>query len=198
MANTYNEFARVIILDTDDIFTFNNSTDANSGFRSAWVNKIRLRPSASGDGVQFQTLQKNSTPTLAVAEDTYSVTSTYRITDDSAGGVFSGASAGDWAYIKHSSSGNNLGWFSVTAVDGSSHYIDVAYGTRALTNDTNANYIIDIFTPELAIVLVSPTGDTGGASIETEEIDFGPKGRHFNNLAMYALSSSATVDVFLA
>ena len=146
MAHVYNQNAKLFILDGDGLITFADVTDADSGFRGIWVRKIRYVPATTGQGTQFQTLNTTDTPTLTVAEDTYSVTNTYRITDDSAGGVFSGASAGDWAHIHHSSSGNNLGWYAISGVDGSSHYIDVTYANRALTNDTNANYQIKSYT----------------------------------------------------
>ena len=192
MANTYNENARLISLTVADIFTFTNNTDANSGFRPMWVRKVVLRPAAASNEVIFKTLQTNSTPTLAVSEDTYTVTSTYRITDVSSGGVFNGATAGDWAHIRHSSSGNNKGWFYISAVDGSKHYIDVAYADRALTNEASKNYIIDIYTPETAMTLVA-----AGTEVMSEELDWGSKGRYFHNLGLHSITAG-TVDIYLA
>ena len=192
MANTYNENARLISLTVADIFTFTNNTDANSGFRPMWVRKVVLRPAAASNTAIFKTLQTNSTPTLAVAADSYTVTSTYRITDVSSGTVFTGATAGDWAHIKTSSSGNNKGWFFISAVDGSKNYIDVAYGTRALTNDTAQTYTIDIFTPETAMTLVA-----AGTEVVSEELDWGSKGRYFHNLGLHSITAG-TVDIYLA
>ena len=192
MANTYNENARLISLTIADIFTFTNNSNANGGFRGIWVRKVVLRPAAASNTAIFKTLQTNSTPTLAVAADSYTVTSTYRITDVSSGGVFNGASVGDWAHIKVSSSGNNKGWFYISAVDGSNQYIDVAYGTRALTNDTAQTYTIDIYTPETAMTLVA-----AGTEVMSEELDWGSKGRYFHNLGLHSITAG-TVDVYLA
>ena len=187
MANVFNDVAKLWIATNDDILSHLDHTDANSGLRPVCIRMIRYQPATTGQGVSFKTVDPGGTPTVAISADTYTVTSTYRITDDSASNVFVGASAGDWVHIKVSSSGNNLGWYAITAVDGSTDYIDVAYLNNVLTNDTSAVYTMDIYTPESAVVLVSPTGDAGGASVESEVIDFGPNGRWFSNFGMYAI-----------
>jgi len=187
MANVYNALSKMWVIDDDDILSLKTKTDANSALLPVIVRMIRYVPAATGQGVQFQTCNINGTPTVDIAADVYSVTNTYRITDDSAGAVFNGASVGDWAHITTSSSGNNLGWYLIDAVDGSKQYIDVAYGTRPLTNDTNETYTIKIYTPETALIIVSPTSGAG-AEVVTEVVDFGSRGQCFENLAMYGIS----------
>ncbi|GAF92981.1 unnamed protein product, partial [marine sediment metagenome] len=194
-SNVYNTQGKLYVLDTNDIISLADTADFGSGLRPVCVQMIRYRPAATGGAVGFQTLDRSKAVTVAIAADSYTVTSTYRITDVSSGGVFSGAAAGMWANIKHSSSGYNEGWFLITAVDGSSHYIDVAYG-RALNNDIAETYTIDIYTPENTVILVSETGDSGAQSIASEVIDFGPGGRIFENLSMYAIVGG-TADVYV-
>jgi len=196
MANSYNDQGFLWTLDTADIISMKKKDDADSPLVPICVEKIRFRPATSGEGCTFQVLDLSNSVTLAVAKDTYTVTSTSRITDDDSGAVFNGAAAGMWAHITNSSSGNNQGWFLITAVDGSKHYIDVEDGTRALTNEVNKDYTIDIYTPEDTVVIVSDTGDTGGASINTEEVHFGCYGRRFVNLAMSSIDGG-TCDVHI-
>lgn len=196
MSNSYKDDARLWTLDDDDILSRKNKTDAGSGLVSTCVRMVRYRPATTGQSVQFQTLNTSDTPTLAISVDTYSVTSTYRITDTSTGAVFNGATAGDWVNIYSSSSGNNLGWYLIDGVDGSKHYIDVAYGTAPLSNDTSENYEINIYTPEVCMILVSMTS-SADAEVKTEVIDWGENGRTFTNLAMYPISGG-TCDVYLS
>lgn len=195
MSNVYNDDARLWTLDDDDILSRKNKTDAGSGLVSTCVRMVRYRPATTGQSVRFQTLNTSDTPTLEISADTYTVTNVKRITDASSGAVFTGATAGDWVNIRTSSSGNNLGWYLIDAVDGSKHYIDVAYGSAPLTNDTTKVYEINIYTPEICMNLVSMTSSSD-AEVLTEVIDWGPYGRVFTNLAMYPISGGAC-DVYL-
>jgi len=198
MANAFNDWARTYELDTADIISFNPHTDPEK-LRPICIRRIELRPNATGDGVQFTTVNPSSDPTLTLTGDTFTVTSTYRISDD-AGAALTQASCavGNWVNVSASSSGNNLGWYYISANDGSNVYIDVAYGTNALTNEANQVYTLKIYTPETAMIMISETGDTGAKSIKTQVIDWGEKGRWFQTLAMHALSTSANVMIHLA
>lgn len=197
MANTFSDNAKLWQLSTADIVSFRNHSNHNSGLVGVWIRKVRFRPNATGDGVQFQTLQVNSTATLSVATHVVTVSNTSRITDADSGGIFDGAVIGQWVRISWTSTGNNKGWYYVTAVDATKHYVEVENGTDALTNETSKTYTLDFYTPEVCMVLVSPTGDTGAKLIQAEELDFGDVGRYFPNLGMTALSASGNVDVYL-
>ena len=196
MSNVFNLNAKLWVLDTADIISHRKKDNANSGMRPTCIRMIRYRPTTTAHTCIFNTLNTSDTPVLAIAVGQYDVTNTSRITDDPAAAAFNGAAVGDWAHIKTSSTGNNLGWFLVTAVDGSKHYIDVEDDTRALTNDTDAEYTIDLYTPEICIKLVAETGDSGAAAIKTEVIDFGPNGRWFVNLALASIDSNEC-DVYI-
>lgn len=193
MSNVFNLNAGLWILDTADIISHRKKNDANSGLVATCVRMIRYRPTTSGHSCVFTTLHTGGTPTLAVSVDAYTVTSTERIEDtDTTGAIFTGATAGDWAHVKTSTSGKNLGWWLVTVVDGSKNYIDIEDDTRVLT-DESAEYTIDIYTPEICVKLVSETGNT---AVKTEVIDFGPNGRWFTNLALATIDSNE-VDVYI-
>lgn len=196
MSNVFNLNAGLWILDTEDIISHRKKDNANSGMRPTCIRMIRYRPTTTAHTCIFTTANLGATPTLAIAVGQYDVTSTTRITDDPAAAAFNGASVGDWAHIKTSSTGNNLGFYLIITVDGSNHYIEVEDDTRALTNDTNAEYTIDIYTPEICVKLVAETGDSGAAAIKTEIIDFGPNGRWFTNLALATIDSNE-VDVYI-
>jgi hypothetical protein len=196
MANNFKDFAKHWELDTDDILTFKQHDDPNSGLQGIWIRRVCLRPNATSDGVQFMTLQPGTSPALTIAGEQVSVTNTSRITDDDSGAAFNGATIGDWLHIWETESGNNKGWFYISAVDGSNNYVDVENGTNALTNENNINYSMKFYTPEMCMILVSPTGDSGAQLIQTEVLDW-PEGRFYSNLGMYALSSSAAVDIYL-
>jgi len=198
MANTFNDTGRLWELDADDILSFKDHDNPNSGLMPIVMRKVILTPAATGDGVTFKTLKPNATPTVNVGSLTFTVTSTYRITDPASGAVFTGASVGDWLHVHESpESGNNLGWFYITAVDGSKHYVDVAYAQNALTNETTKTYSIKIYTPESCMVMVSPTGDTGAKLIQAEVLDWGDSGRRFYNLGMFGLSASCTARIYI-
>jgi len=199
MANTFNNQARTYELDTADIISLQVPQDDPTKLRPICIRRVELRPNATGDGVSFTCIQPGSTPTLTLTQDTFTVTSTYRITDD-AGAAITAASfaAGNWLELSDSESGNNEGWYYISAVDGSNTYVDVAYGQNALTNEASKAYTLKAYAPENAMILVSETGDTGAKSIKTEVLDWGEKGRWFPNLAMHALSSSANVMIHLA
>ena len=195
MANAFNANAKVWALDSVDLLSHKNKSDANSGFVPTCIRMVRFRPAATTDTCIFNTIQPSATPDLAIASDTYTVTNTARITDASSGAVFNGAAVGDWAHLINGS-GVNEGWYLITAVDGSKHYIDVAYSTRVLTNETSKLYTIDIYTPETCMYLICETGDTGAKAIKTEVIDWGPQGRYFTNIALGTIGGG-TVDVYL-
>jgi len=199
MPNVFNNQARTYELDTADIVSLGVPQDDPTNLKPIRIRRVELRPNATGDGVQFTCVQPSSTPALTLTDDTFSVTSTYRISDD-AGAALTQASCavGNWVNVTASSTGNNLGWYYITANDGSNVYIDVAYGQNALTNDTSAVYTLKIYTPETAMIMVSETGDTGAKSIKTQVVDWGEGGRWFPNLAMHALSTSANVMIHLA
>jgi hypothetical protein len=194
MSNIFNDQGRLYTLDTDDIITLWNHLATSGtparGLKSIWIDKICLRPSAASNSVEFHTLQVSKTPTIDIDDDTFTVTSTSRITDDS-GTIFSGAAIGDWVNI-HSSptSGNNTGWYYINAVAGGNTYIDVEDDTNALTDEANKIYSMDIYTPEKCIHLVSR-----GTEVVTEKFD--GKKKHFINLGMKALTAGA-VDIYIA
>ncbi len=196
MGNIFNEHGRLYILDTDDIITLWNQSAASGtparGLKSIHVRMICLRPNAVSNSVEFHTLQVNSTPTLDIDDDTFTVTSTSRITDDGGGTIFTGASIGDWVNI-HSSptSGNNTGWYYINAVAGGKTYIDVEDSTNALTDEASKVYSMDIYTPEKCAHLVSQ-----GTEVVTEKLDFGHKGRRFINLGMKSLTAGH-VDIYI-
>lgn len=199
MANTFNENGRLWNCATDDILTFNVQTDANSGLKPVTIRKIVCRPATTGDGVIFDTLSIGSTPTLTLTDDTFNVTGTDTISD-AAGSALTQASCtvGNWLNITKSSTGNNLGWWYISANDGSNVYVEVqiaGQSTRILTNDTGAIYTLSIYAPETCMVFTSMTS-ASAAEVLSETLDWGDKGRHFDNLSMRAYASG-TVDVYL-
>ena len=199
MANVFNEYGRVWECATDDILTFKVQTDADSGLKPVTIRKVVLRPSTTAYGVTFETLNINSSPTLTLTADTFNVSGTNKISD-AAGSAFTQASCtvGNWLNITQSSTGNNLGWWYISANDGSNVYIEVeiaGQSTRILSNDTGGIYTLSIYNPETCMVMKSMTSSSD-AEILSEILDWGDCGRHFDNLSMRALGGG-TVDIYL-
>ena len=199
MANVFNEYGRVWECATDDILTFNTQTDADSGLKPITIRKIVYRPGTTAYGVIFETLNISSTPTLTLTADTFSVTNTNRVSDD-AGTALDDTNCviGHWLHITKSSTGNNLGWWYISAVDGSHVYVDVqivGQSARIMTNDTSAIYTLSVYNPETCMVLTSMTSSSD-AEIKSEILDWGDCGRHFDNLSMRAIGGG-TAEIYL-
>lgn len=199
MANVFNEYGRVWECATDDILTFNVQTDADSGLKPVTIRRVVYRPGTTAFGVIFETLNINSTPTLTLTADTFNVTNTNRVSD-AAGAAFTQnlCAVGNWLNITQSSTGNNLGWWYISANDGSNVYIDVqivGQSTRIMTNDTGGIYTLSIYNPETCMVMTSMTS-ASAAEVLSEPLDWGDCGRHFDNLSMRALGGGVA-DIYL-
>ena len=153
------------------------------------------RPGTTAYGVIFETLNLNSTATLTLTQDTFT-TNTTRITDVS-GSLLDDTNCvvGYWVHITKSSSGNNLGWWYINAVDGSHNYIEVENSNRALTADTTKVYDLSVHNPETCMVMTSMTSSSD-AEVLSEKLDWGDCGRHFDNLSMRAIGGG-TVEIYL-
>lgn len=197
VANVFNDTGRFWEIGTADIISFRDHDDPNSGLLPVTIRKIVLEPAATGDGVALQTLQTSSTPLLTLAAEACTVNNTTRITDAS-GACFVGVAVGDWMHLWSSTGTSaNLGWYYISAVDGSDTYVEVENGQNALTAESGEKYNMKFYTPENCMIMVTPTGDTGGALVQSEHYDWGDTGRRFYNLSVHALSSNAIVYIYL-
>lgn len=196
MANVFNEYGRVWNCGSDDILTFNVQTDANSGLRPVTIRKVVYRPGSSGNGVIFETLSMGTTPTLTLTDDTFNVTSAERITDAAGSALTQSLCVvGYWVNIFKSSTGNNLGWWYIKTSDGSHNYIEVEKNHRTLTNDTGGVYSLSVYNPDSCMIFTTMTS-TSGAEVMPDTLDWGDKGRQFDNLSMRAIGGG-TADIYL-
>lgn len=194
MANTFDKGARLYTLGTDDILTFKQYDDANSGLNSITVAKIQLIPNAAGDGVTFYSLINRSAD-VELDNDTFTVSGTNRISDDAGAALDATTIAiGDLVHIWHSASGNNEGWYYISAIDsGANTYIEVQNTTNALTDEANIEYSLKTYSPSLVMNLKSEAGSNANMT----ELDWLPRGRRFHNLIMTGFTSGSTVYLYV-
>lgn len=202
MSNTFNDFSHTWVLDTDDILTFHTHDDETSGLKTICVRRIEFFPTSSGDGVTFTTVHLGGTPVLTLTADTFSVTTVgghKRLSDDAGAALDSSLiAAGDILEITDSpTSGNNKGLWYIVAVDGSNVYVDTEDGQNAMTVEANKVYTLNVYNPELAMTMLSPSesGTYDSNPLVTVVKDFGDKGRYFPNLIMTAIVG--TVHIYL-
>lgn len=188
MSNVFNNQSKLWILDTDDILT-------NTPI---WIRKVVFFASTDGGKVTFHSLNTEAaTPVLSLTNDTFTIATTssaYRINDDAGSALNdSKIAVGDWAYIYETETGLNDGWWYISGVDSSDDYIDVvigtnAHGAHALVSDGSKRYNIKIYNSAAEMVLTS-NKIGGSGSKGHDELDWGPRGRWFKNLAMNGLTT---------
>lgn len=172
--------------------------DAFLTTKPVWVRKAVLYPNAANDLVIFRywgAEAANTTARVTMIEKTCTVTSTNTITST---GNFEATEVvvGDIMNIYYSSSENEGYWQVKTRSSDNAIVVDTglaAWGQSGgvLTNEATKTYSWKMWQPDVAFKLSCYDAN------EPTEIDFGPTGYKFPNLAMDTLTSSAKVYLYI-
>lgn len=160
--------------------------------KPVWVTKVVLFPNANTDAALFNYANVgsaksdyiNSGPTSGTA----TVTGTNTIT---ATGLFpaTDVAVGDFLHVANTASGNNIGDHIV--ITRSSNDAIVTAG--GLTNEASVQYLWTIYNGYRAFYLKGNASTVAPVELSLGDV----KGQWFPNLALYTLSSSATVDIYM-
>jgi hypothetical protein len=151
------------------------------------MKKVVLNINAAADAVLMNYWNRYSGDTRSTADGATTTTSgTNTITST---GAFTTAKVvvGDIIEITHSSTGSNIG--SYVVITRTNDDAIVIAGT--LTNEASATYTFKIYKGHRAVYILSP-----GTEKAQTEMDFN-EGIDYPNLALYTLTSSATVDIYV-
>ena len=166
--------------------------------KPVWVRKAVLYPATADDLVIFKywgAEAANSTARATMLSKTCTVTSTTTITST---GNFEAteALAGDIINIYESDSLNTGYWLINARSNDNAIVVDTglaAWGQSGgvLTNEASKTYSLKTWIPDVAFKLSCYDAN------EPTEIDFGPRGFRFPNLAMDTLTASAKVYLYI-
>jgi len=183
MANVNNKHSKLMTLITADLVS---TTPIH-------VRKVRFRPTGETQTAVLQTCDLGASADCDAFLTGATVASTSQITAAS-GTPFSGAAQGDWLHITDCNTAADDGWYYIKTYT-STTVIVVEKGINALTDGSGTvNMHIQIYSPADAMLFVA---DDSGVTVNTitDELDWGDKGRWFNNLALYSISAGV-VDLY--
>jgi len=168
--------------------------------KPVWIQKAVIIPNADDDFATFSCWgaeTANSTVRTTQSQKTISVTSTNKLTSTANDFEAAEVVIQDIINITGTESGNNLGYWQVSARGGDDNVtLDTGLGVwgttaGALTNDTSKLYDWKIW-DETTVIRLS-VGDKD----VYREIDFGPRGFRFPNLSCASLDTSTKVILYI-
>ncbi len=158
------------------------------------IERILLKPNAAGDSITLSSWSESATAKSTKYLISITTTSNTILTDAAAASSFvtANVAALDIIRVLDSETAANIGHTLVLTRDTDQQITTIG---KTLTNDTTKIYSWAIWTPTTELVVTCDAAT--GAKSETE-IYFGTPGRWFPNLAVTALSTSATAQIILA
>jgi len=154
------------------------------------IRKAVIIPNAAADIANFKTWDEGGTPVLTGDGITGTITATDTLTS-TAGFETDDISPGDVIKIT-GGTGSALNWNTFLIDTNADDNTIVVHNDPLMTNEATKLYNYKAWTPTLAFKL-----DTPGTEVVPFELDFGDKGRWFQNLALDDLTTSAVVHLYI-
>ncbi len=191
MANAINTKSKLWILNTNDIISA----------KPICISKVQMIATAAADLGTFYTVSGSAT----ADHDNYFTNLTFKdnitVLDAATGNVWTGITANDWVHITECSEPLNNGWWYLKTDVGNNEFdvenTTVSDGsTKNITAGTAEKARIRTYTPEICMKIIADTDGGSGTPIHHPVLDWGERGRWFDNLA-YLENSGDSHEIYL-